>query len=94
MTAAYVIGPALMGGLVKDAGQAWIKIHLHGCLGVITVPRSLALTEETLLPRHEVQFFFSYLEVDDVPRDYDLTELKLLRDVTPRARGRRPHRGQ
>ena len=50
MTAAHVIGPALMGGLVKDAGQAWIKIHLHGCLGVITVPRSLALTEETLLP--------------------------------------------
>ena len=45
-------------------------------------------------PRHEVQFFFSYLEVDDVPRDYDLTELKLLRDVIPRARGRRPHRGQ
>ena len=78
-----MIGPALMGGLVREAGPEWVKVHLHGRLGVITVPRSLVLTEEALLPGHEVQFFFSYLEVDDISRDYDLSELKLLRDVTP-----------
>ncbi len=78
-----MISPALMGGLVKEAGQEWVKVHLHGRLGVITVPRPLVLTEEELLPGREVQFYFSYLEVDDVPRDYDLSELNMLREVMP-----------
>ena len=78
-----MISPALMGGLVKEAGQEWIKVHLHGRLGVITVPRSLVMTEEMLVPGHELQFYFSYLEVDDAPRDYDLSEPKMLQEVTP-----------
>ena len=79
----YLINPVLMGGLVKETDGETVKIHLHGRLGVITIPRSLVLTKEELLPGHEVQFFFSYLEVDDVPRDYDLSELGMLREVTP-----------
>lgn len=71
-----------MGGLVKEAGPEWVKVHLHGRLGVITVPRSMVLTEEALLPGHELQFCFSYLEVDDAPRDYDLSELNTLREVS------------
>lgn len=51
--------------------------------GVITVPRSLVMTAEMLVPGHELQFYFSYLEVDDAPRDYDLSELNMLREVTP-----------
>lgn len=75
-----------MGGLVKEAGQEWIKVHLHGRLGVITVPRSLVLIGADgggAAPGHELQFYFSYLEVDDAPRDYDLSELKMLQEVTP-----------
>ena len=78
-----MIGPALMGGLVREAGPEWVRVHLHGRLGVITVPRSLVMTEEMLVPGHELQFYFSYLEVDDAPRDYDLSELKMLWEVTP-----------
>ena len=40
------------------------------------------MTEETLVPGHELQFCFSYLEVDDAPRAYDLSELSMLREVT------------
>ncbi|MGN0778031.1 MAG: CBO2463/CBO2479 domain-containing protein [Aristaeellaceae bacterium] len=83
MSAAYIINPVLMGGLVKEAGPDMVKIHLHGRLGVITIPRWLVMTEEALAPGHELEFYFSYLEVDSAPRDYDLSELKLLREMTP-----------
>ena len=72
----YIINPVLMGGLVKEAGPEGVKVHLHGRLGVITVPRKLVLTGEELVPGYELQFYFSYLEVDGAPRDYDLSELK------------------
>ncbi|MGN1018785.1 MAG: CBO2463/CBO2479 domain-containing protein [Aristaeellaceae bacterium] len=78
-----MINPVLMGGLVKEAGPETVKVHLHGRLGVITVPRSQVLTEETLVPGHELQFYFSYLEVDDAPQAYDLSELRMLREVAP-----------
>lgn len=67
----YIINPVLMGGLVKAAAPNAIKIHLHGRLGVITVPRSVIDGDEALEPGHELQFYFSYLQVTADPCDYD-----------------------
>ena len=46
--AEYIINPVLMGGLVKEVTGDMIKVHLHGRLGVITVPAECILrgTEE------------------------------------------------
>ena len=44
----YIINPVLMGSLVKEAGPEGVKVHLHGRLGVITVPWKLVLTGEEL----------------------------------------------
>lgn len=37
----YIINPVKMGGLVKKVTDGMVKIHLHGRLGVITVPESI-----------------------------------------------------
>ncbi len=78
----YVINPVLMGGMVKEVGEA-VKLHLHGRLGVLTVPRSLLLTRQPPEPGTRLRFYFSYLEVDPSPREYDVTELRTLRELTP-----------
>lgn len=67
----YVIHPVLMGGLVKEVKGDFVKVHLHGRLGVLTVPKSLVLEDIRLEPGHEMQFYFSYLQVNETPYDYD-----------------------
>jgi hypothetical protein len=79
----YAINPALMGGLVKGVEGDTIKVHLHGRLGVITVPRSLVVDPIPLEPGHEAQFYFSYLEINPYPYDYDMTELETSRELSP-----------
>lgn len=79
----YVINPVLMGGVVSKAGEDFVKINLHGRLGVITVPRRLVPGEQAPVPGHELQFYFSYLEVDPSPCDYDLTELENAPEPAP-----------
>ncbi|MGN0256402.1 MAG: CBO2463/CBO2479 domain-containing protein, partial [Chordicoccus sp.] len=42
----YLINPILMGGLVKELDGDLVKVHLHGRLGVITVPRRMIIENE------------------------------------------------
>lgn len=79
----YVINPALMGGLVKEVSEDAVKVHLHGRLGVITVPRSLILEPVTLQPGHEMQFYFSYLQVNETPYDYDDSPISKEKEFDP-----------
>jgi len=66
----YTIQPILMGGLIKSVEDGLVKTHLHGRLGVITVPARLVVGG-TPMPGSEVQFYFSYVQVVDSPWDYD-----------------------
>ncbi|MGN0424834.1 MAG: CBO2463/CBO2479 domain-containing protein [Acetatifactor sp.] len=71
----YIINPILMGGLVKEVNKEWVKVHLHGRLGVITILNSLVLEDISLEPGHEMQFYFSYLQVNETPCDYDSSSI-------------------
>jgi hypothetical protein len=53
-----------------------VKVHLHGRLGVITIPRTCVLGDEELVHGTEMQFYFSYLEVNEAPYDYDAGAIK------------------
>lgn len=79
----YIINPVMMGGLVKEVQGDMVKVHLHGRLGVITVPRTLALGETELEPGHEMQFYFSYLQVNEMPYDYDVSSICQERAMEP-----------
>lgn len=79
----YMINPALMGGLVKEILSDTVKVHLHGRLGVITVPKQLIIDDIELEPGHEMQFYFSYLEVKEVPYDYDPSAMNRDWEMTP-----------
>jgi hypothetical protein len=72
----YVINPVLMNGLVKEKGSDYVKVHLHGRLGVITVPESLIIKTMELEPGVELQFYFSYIQVNEEPYDYDDSTVK------------------
>lgn len=79
----YMINPVKMGGLVKEVSGDQIKVHLHGRLGVITVPKKLILTEEPLVPGHEMEFYFSYIQIMEQPYDYDSTEMTNDHEIFP-----------
>lgn len=79
----YVMNPILMGGLVKEVTGAMVKVHLHGRLGVITVPRSLIVDDMEIETGHEMQFYFSYLQVNEAPYDYDSAALDRELELTP-----------
>jgi hypothetical protein len=72
----YIINPVLMGGLVKEADDKTVKVHLHGRLGVITVPRAGILSDMPVVPGTEMQFYFSYLEVTNTPYEYDTLPIR------------------
>lgn len=71
----YIINPIMMGGLVKEVREDFVKVHLHGRLGVITIRKSLVLEDIRIEPGHEVQFYFSYLQVNETPYDYDSSSI-------------------
>lgn len=72
----YQINPLWMGGLVRQISDNMVKIHLHGRLGVITVPREAIAFKGDLEPGHDIHFYFSYLQVTDYPYEYDCTAMK------------------
>lgn len=74
----YTINPLLMGGLVKEVKSDCVKVHLHGRLGVITVPHDLIIGETVLEPGHEAQFYFSYIQINEQKYDYDCQPVKNL----------------
>lgn len=79
----YIINPIKMGGLVKEVSNDQIKVHLHGRLGVITVPKKLIPFDEPLEPGHEAEFYFSYIEVIDNPYDYDSADMLSDHEIAP-----------
>ena len=73
----YTINPILMGGLVKSVDADTVKVHLHGRLGVIEIPREYILEKDTDIEiGHDMQFYFSYIQVNEKPYDYDDTPIK------------------
>lgn len=79
----YIINPVKMGGLVKEVTEDRVKVHLHGRLGVITVPKCLIMSDETLVIGHEMEFYFSYIQVVEDPYDYDCWDMKTDHEITP-----------
>ncbi|MGN0202906.1 MAG: CBO2463/CBO2479 domain-containing protein [Coprococcus sp.] len=79
----YIINPVMMGGLVKEVKEDMVKVHLHGRLGVITVPKPFVFENIRLEPGHEMQFYFSYLQVNEHPWDYDSSAIWRNRSMEP-----------
>lgn len=78
-----MIQPVLMGGLVKEVIKDRIKVHLHGRLGVITVPKNIVLNDSSVcsgqkepVPGHEMEFYFSYFDVSENPYEHDASAIK------------------
>lgn len=81
--ATYQINPVLMGGLVKEATDHSVKIHLHGRLGVLEVPRSMIVGDTEIETGHELQFYFSYIKVVEDAFDYDFSDLNTNHSIRP-----------
>lgn len=79
----YFINPVKMGGLVKEVSSDQIKVHLHGRLGVITVPKKLVRQNVSLEPGHEMEFYFSYIQVMENPYDYDCSDMVTSHELMP-----------
>ncbi|MGN0164857.1 MAG: CBO2463/CBO2479 domain-containing protein [Lachnospiraceae bacterium] len=79
----YQINPVLMGGLVKEISGDMVKVHLHGRLGVITVPKSLIVDDTEIEIGNEMQFYFSYLWVNEQPYDYDSAAIDRNLEISP-----------
>ena len=72
-----------MGGLIMKVSSDMVKIHLHGRLGVLTVPLRLICGEEMPVPGQTVRFYFSYLQVTEVPYDYDSAAMNPREEISP-----------
>lgn len=79
----YIINPVKMGGLVKEVSGDKVKVHLHGRLGVIKVPKSLIISEEPVETGHELEFYFSYVQIIENPYDYDSSEMTTDHEIEP-----------
>lgn len=79
----YMINPVKMGGLVKEINGTEVKVHLHGRLGVITIPERLIIHREPLVPGHEAEFYFSYIQVNEHPYDYDSSDMTTAHEPAP-----------
>lgn len=79
----YIINPIKMGGLVKEVNHDQVKVHLHGRLGVITVPKRLVITSEALEPGHEMEFYFSYIQIVEDALDYDSSDMTTEHEIEP-----------
>ncbi len=79
----YMIQPIKMGGLVKEVYDSQIKVHLHGRLGVITIPKRLVRSDEKMEAGHELEFYFSYIRVVEDPYDYDSSDMVREHDIFP-----------
>ncbi len=67
----FALNPLRMGGMVKEASGAFITVHLHGRLGVLTVPAWFARRDGQIEIGQSLQFYFSYLQVVEMPCVYD-----------------------
>ena len=77
----YIINPSRMGGLVESIEDDTVTIHLHGRLGVISVP--MRLLERKAEVGEELEFYFSYIQAVTETFDYDTYELESGADFNP-----------
>lgn len=68
---------------MKEISDGNVKVHLHGRLGVITVPNTLVISEIPLEPGCEMEFYFSYIQVVENPYDYDSSDMVTTHDPSP-----------
>ena len=78
-----MISPVLMGGTVKELRDGQVKVHLHGRLGVLTVPRRLVIEQERLAVGAEAKFFFSYLWIAPHRGDYETAAMNPAEEIFP-----------
>lgn len=79
----YVINPVKMGGLIKEVCDNSIKVHLHGRLGVISIPKNLVMPHESLEIGCDMEFYFSYVQVVEDPYDYDSSDMITSHEIMP-----------
>lgn len=79
----YCINPVKMGGLVKKVSDGIVKIHLHGRLGVITVPENMIIGDTKIEQGHDLEFYFSYIQVVENPYDYDAADMTTEHEPVP-----------
>lgn len=72
---AYQICPVIMNGLVKEFSDDYIKIYLHGRLGVMHISRDIMTKNTVIEPGHELKFYFSFIWVTQERLDYDYWSL-------------------
>ncbi len=66
----YIINPVMMGGVIKEVHDSKVKINLNGRLGIIVLPVKYFFGK---VPESadRVEFYFSYLQTNEKPYDYD-----------------------
>ena len=79
----YLINPVLMGGTVKEVADDTVKVHLHGRLGVLVVPRRLVIEEGDIAAGQEMKFFFSYLKIVAPGFDDDTSAMNPAQEIFP-----------
>ena len=79
----YIINPVKMGGLVKEVTGEYVKLHLHGRLGVIQVPKNLIISDKPVTAGHELEFYFSYIQIVENPYDYDCSDMTPKKEIAP-----------
>ncbi len=79
----YIISPVKMGGLVKKVENGSVKVNLYGRLGVITVPENIIISDQPLTPGHDLEFYFSYIQVVEDPYDYDDGDMTTDHELRP-----------
>jgi hypothetical protein len=65
------ICPVMMNGVVKEIFDNYIKIYLHGRLGVMYISKRLISGNEIIEPGYELNFYFSFIWVTEERFDYD-----------------------
>ena len=79
----FLINPVLMGGTVKEVMGDVLKIHLHGRLGVLSVPRRLVIEAGDIAAGQETKFFFSYLRIVAPGFDDDAAAMDPAQEIFP-----------
>ncbi|MDQ0507985.1 Uncharacterised protein [Aedoeadaptatus ivorii] len=82
----YSIQPVKVKGKIKSFDRVEenrIKIHLSGRLGVLVIPKTLIVNYEDFDRNRYLTFYYSYLRVQDMPFDNDVSELLNQKTIEP-----------
>lgn len=60
---AYEMSPGLLYGRVSHVDDTAVQVAMAGDLGTIVVPRRWVFTNKKIANHHDVEFYFSYMQV-------------------------------